>query len=194
MVLPEPFGPMSRLVAVDGHVEAAHRAQHVLQPGHDLPHQLGEAEREDDEIDTGDAQRRQADDRCERGTGKAGRGDQDRIGHEIDASRHRVHADAEERRRRQRDIVRRSGEQQPRCGERRIHRDRDRELQRIAAQDQRHQAGGYEDQGADQQVAPLAGGNACPGARNLRHLDRVHAVRLPNSPSGRTNRTTMNRM
>ena len=173
-----------RLAALDRDVEAAHGAEHMLQPGHDLAHQLGKAEREDHEINAGDAQRGQPDDRGERGAGDAGGDDENRIRHQIDAAGGGIHADAEERRRRQGDVVGRPGEQQPGRRQRRVHDDRNADLQRITVGNQRHQCRGGKQQRADHKAAALGGGKG----------KALHAVRLPNKPSGRTKRTIMNRM
>ena len=85
----------------------------MLQPRHDLAHEFGEAEREDHEIDAGNAQRRQADNCGQRRAGDTGQQDQHGIRQNIDAARRRVHANAEERGSRQRDVVGRPREQQP---------------------------------------------------------------------------------
>ena len=152
--LPIVFG----FSAFDRYVKAAHGTENVLRPGHDLAHQFGETKGEDNEINSGYPQRSEAHDRRQRGAGDAGGEDQHRIGREIDAPRRRIHADAEERSRRKRDVVGRSREQKPRGGKARIHHDGNRQLQGVAVEYQRHAACRNDDRGADQQIAQLACG------------------------------------
>ena len=199
--------PIQRLVRHgDQHIEPAAGAHDVLRPGHDLAHQLGEAEREDDEIDAGDAQGGEADDQGEQRTGDRRDDDEGRIRQIVEAGGHDIHADAEERRGGERDVVGRAGEQRPRRRQHGEHGDRDAEREPIAGAGKRQQRSGGEQQRRDGEMPLVARAQGQRSAKAPRRPRQRAAVRpegrlaagqderLPNSPSGRTSRMMMNSM
>ena len=165
-----------RLVDTGQHHEPARRSHGGLHPGDELADHLGEAESEDHEIDARQAERRQADQRRQDRAHDRRHDQQDGIGKDIDQRRHRVHAEPEERRSGERDVMSRAGEQRPGRGEHGIHDHGHGQRQPVAPAQQRDERGGKEDRRADRQPGLFR-----PG----------HVARLPKIPCGRNSRTRM---
>ena len=167
--------PIDRLLAGRQEDVAADGAGDVdLVPDDKLAGELGEAEGEDDEVDAAETERRQADDQRHGDADQRRHCHHARPGHGLGKHRHGVGADAEERRGRQRNVARRTGEQCPGGGEHRIAHQVDGERQPVGVDRQRHRGQNGEDDDEERRL-PKPGG--------------AHCADLPNNPVGRIIRT-----
>jgi hypothetical protein len=148
-----------------------------LVPGDQLADELSQAEAEDHEIDSRQAQCRQADDQRHHDADQSGGKQHHRPRQKIGENGGSVGANAEEGCRRQRNVMRRTREQRPGRRQHREIQKADAECEVIAARDQR-KGGKRRD-----------GGRSCGAKQNPSHTQRTG---LPNRPVGRHRRTLRN--
>ena len=162
---------------VDEDIAAEHARFVDLEPDHELADQLRQAEREDDEIDAAQPQRREADDGGQNGAECRCDQQHQRPWQDFAEHGHRVGADAEERRRRQRDIAGGSGEHPPGGRQHGVLQEADGQREVVGIAKARHE--GQQRKGCERKRAEDCG-------------SRAHRVALPNRPAGLTSNTARN--